>query len=381
MGKTAKRKIIGGKRDILASGAYGCVINDAFRCKGDKTVAKGLVSKLMEPEDAEVEYQNALVMSKIDKNQKYTLPLPQKCKIDTTDITNEERKRLEKCSFGSPVSDKILDSIEMLNMKNGGNSLSDIADKVRNGKIKWLDCILAFENLFEGVVEFFNNRYIHNDIKPGNIVGETVNGKLTLKFIDLGLSISDYTKNINSMGLFHFNYPFERGFIKPENFGKFKRILNQVKPPTFTALLNEFDTTRDENREIVKKHTLETFSNYIFVDEQDRLKFQQKLNNFYEIKFPDYSNQINSYEELVQSYYSTVDVYGLGYSLMFFLLNSISISIFNVFIESNSSKYDPQLSDTLFNFCYEQLINPDYKLRLRPQQALIKFRQIIQPFK
>ena len=87
---------------------------------------------------------------------------------------------------------------------------------------------LEVHHLIKGLKFFKDNGIVHNDIKPQNILFNPTDG--SLKYIDFGLMrtkqevINSSNWNHNYLGIFHWSYPFDCGFMNISNYSAYKNL-------------------------------------------------------------------------------------------------------------------------------------------------------------
>lgn len=189
------------KQKLIGKGTYGCVYRPQFPCKGEK-VETGKVSKVMEKRYALDEIQEMKKIDKIDSKYEFHLSTPKLCDFDK--LTSTQKRNLQECSnlelewvrqkdIPMVLEDK---DIKLLQIDDGGMSLSSIInnlsiDRMPLTKVFIYEMMKSFEPIFKGLVKLNQKKFVHFDIKPDNIVYNTVDEKM--KFIDWGLSGS-YSK-------------------------------------------------------------------------------------------------------------------------------------------------------------------------------------------
>ena len=142
--------------------------------------------------------------------------------------------------------------LKQLLLEDGGNDMKTAAEDllIRNktdpNKTKFF--YTSFLNLFDGLIFFNKNKFIHFDIKLINLVYNSKTG--VSKYIDFGLMkthkkvITDYTNNIADYAINHFNWPPENGIGLKEYFDN---------PTTYPD--SDYNALRiNENAEVYKKH-------------------------------------------------------------------------------------------------------------------------------
>ena len=174
------RRAKGGK--FIYSGSYGCAFYPAIKCKGQKTRKNGYISKISDYNSAVSEKQLSSTVQKMNRNFKYFVYPNEICYPEpnlTDGIKNCKLKLKNPVSLLSPY---------------GGVDLYKI-------KVPFSDIPALFKgmvNIFDGLLLLHTNYYIHNDVKPLNIVANKMeDSSYNVRLIDFGLTtfITDFVKN------------------------------------------------------------------------------------------------------------------------------------------------------------------------------------------
>lgn len=163
---------------FLGNGSYGCIYKPPLKCVGNSssssTYNKTKVGKVFE-RYSEYEIEKALQ----DKFRKYLLSYEKYC-----DVPIREIKDCPLISNNNNTSDG---TKPQLIMPYGGDSLEKIISK-RVLSLKECEYILlGFEKVMKNVEELYKQGYIHQDIKPDNILYDKK--KKILHLIDPGIMI------------------------------------------------------------------------------------------------------------------------------------------------------------------------------------------------
>jgi len=195
------KTVKGGK--AIASGAYGCVFNPALRCMNSSVRQPDSVSKLLLKTAAETEYKKIqTIIQKLQTIPKYrnyfaldgiSLCTPSELEpSDLIDYTKICKNSLVKQNLTVDNINRNLNSLRILNIKNGGDTIED-----------YLDIAGSFQNMYRmhtGLVKMFKNGIMpmnvrdvyHCDIKSSNIL---IDRKYQCRLIDWGLS-TEYVPNM-----------------------------------------------------------------------------------------------------------------------------------------------------------------------------------------
>ena len=202
----------------------------------------------MKTKNAESELAEFLIIKGIDPSNQYHLGSPILCKPDLAEPGIKDD--LKKCKHinESDVS-KDPDNYSLLLLKFGGYDLKVFfADKLTNylktnkqNKVDQL--LLGFHHLIKGIHFFWINKLVHNDIKPQNILFNPKTGQF--KYIDFGLMgtyndiLTESNSSENSLGIFHWSYPFDCGFMNRNSFNKY-RLYSQVSKQKYRDFFIEY---------------------------------------------------------------------------------------------------------------------------------------------
>ena len=195
-------------RRLIGQGTYGCVYFPTFTCRGSTEGHPHAVSKVLEKRAANNEENDMKLITDIDPAGKYHWKLLSKC-----DVPDDIDLKGCNVTFYEQMVKKRLnrENSSMLIYPFGGRTFSDFvsySDAPRKASIGVLE-LLAFTNIFKALVVFKKAKFMHNDIKPDNIVftgGTDKHDPVLLKFIDFGLSMSYEKKFVWTIG--DFVYPF-----------------------------------------------------------------------------------------------------------------------------------------------------------------------------
>jgi serine/threonine protein kinase len=197
--KNGKNDKNGGK--VLASGGFGCVFTPALRCEKSKTRKRNGVSKLMTNKHAIKEYNEIVqIKEKLKTIKKYgdfflvnDISICKPAKLTDSDLIDFTKKctALQKDdNITSKNINNSLDSMMILNMKNGGLPVDDFILQAENfSELYKLNHSLI--NLLKyGIVEMNKKHIYHCDIKDSNILVEKKSNSLKTRLIDWGLATS-----------------------------------------------------------------------------------------------------------------------------------------------------------------------------------------------
>ena len=336
------------KRIVVGEGSYGCVHKPSIHCKTPPKPGfdyKKYVSKIMKTKNAQDELDEFVVIKKIDPKDEYHLGEPILCKpnLDEANV-KEDIKRCKHLKMDDIQANP--DNYSLLVLKFGGPDLKALCNKylvkylekdkeLRTDKF-WLEA----HHLIKGLKFFRDNGIIHNDIKPQNILFDSTDGKM--KYIDFGLMrtkkevIDSSRNNTNYLGIYHWSYPFDCGFMNKDQYDKYKQSTSAKR----TSLKNELSEliVSDSKVNTLKLpiNNPKSFSilfTYLNPDNTVPNASTQygHINSFFDgfdemIRNDDYDIMLNYITD-------SIDVFGLGFTLQFIAncfkrLNALSLEDF-----------------------------------------------------
>jgi len=336
------------KRIIIGEGSYGCVHKPSIHCKVEPKPNfdyKKYVSKIMKTKNAEKELEEFVTIQRIDPNDEYHLGKPILCKPNLNEPGVKED--IKKCRHIK------LDDIEekpndysLLVLKFGGVDLKILCNKylkkylekdkeIRSDKF-WLEV----HHLIKGLKFFKDNGIIHNDIKPQNILFDSLNGKM--KYIDFGLmrtkkEVMDSSKsNNNYLGIYHWSYPFDCGLMNKKQFINYKDQ-KQVGRVNWKNSLSELIVTNSKSNPLnLPIYNPESFSIlFSYLNPDNTIPNVSTQYGYINSFFDGFNNMIerDNYDKVLNYITDSIDVFGLGFTLQFMAncfkrLNAISLEDF-----------------------------------------------------
>jgi serine/threonine protein kinase len=361
------------KSNLIFCGTYGCVIRPAYLCES-KTFSKNnnIVSKIFLTEkDWKDEIDINLKVIKYDPDNLFTIKIINYCDfIVNSDFKNSINLNEDTKTFLNKIT--ISQKCYQIVYEYGGIDLySLLTEKKHIDKISNLNVIVflkSFINIIKGVNLLNSKNLYHSDIKPDNILYNIENNKFNL--IDFGL-MTDINNiyDINSIKNFedttfayypneynillyitknslseikiintplNINLLFNDYLIKNFNIIKDKYKLKNIHLDKLELLIDEIRKKKENYQEITK-----IYDNFIKKYKKDKdLLNKILLNNEYYFLNDDniitlannhiLSNNINNLCSTSTNIKSKIDVYMLGLTLLF-----IIIELFLNFNESN----------------------------------------------
>lgn len=208
---------------FIASGSYGCVFKPHLKCENKQPKSKNTIGKIFyTEEDFEYERDVNEIVRNIDPLNKFTVLYLGECE---TNSSYSKEDRVDQCQefdvTGRPVNQLIY--------AYGGLSLMDYIS-INPGNIKDFTRIFkGLLNILEGLSKLESHGYVHQDIKPDNIlIGSGVNSLKSNKMyiIDFGLlDAKDRVFIPSNFDMLKYNYPYfppeYKMYIYKNDFNKF----------------------------------------------------------------------------------------------------------------------------------------------------------------
>lgn len=258
---------------LLDKGGYGCVITPPITDK--KFVVKEIlpykksnkkdVGKIFRNQKGykftkELELSN--IITKIDPKGKYTTVLKGANKLNNDFLSKNQK--LRKCLLSKHFfSEK---NYYQIILENGGLPF----DEVPSYSVKYKMFLKMLRTFFKGMIEFQKLGYVHNDMKPGNVL---INKK-KISLIDFGLLLKKdeiySNKNLNYLARYNYYYPPEYYiyFLKINNYNK-DDIIYKITEKDF--LLNSFEIQDQKYEESVIE----------FINELEKKLKKQKISKIF----------------------------------------------------------------------------------------------------
>jgi hypothetical protein len=322
--KLEKLKLKGGK--LVSQGAYGCVLDADVGCY-DRIVISKVPTKIYtkvfeEVSETDIEWNNSIIISKIDPNFNNFIYSYEKCFTTYNELLKD--KSINKCNLNLLI-DK--NRIGILKMPYGGIKIREYLNKY---KITFKNFINSIISLFEGVVKLNNANMIHQDIKLDNILYTHSINKW--RYIDYGLMVEkkDIYSGIND---FMTQCTKINCFLTPPEY----RIYHNV----YNIYNTEYEMKDIKLYNIDKQTINEIYNTFISSNEYKRIL----------LDFEKYANQLTNKKSEFLKLANKIDIYSLGLLLMYLttLIHTDNIEYRNLIIE---------------------MIYPDPRNRITPEKAL-----------
>lgn len=342
--------------EVIGQGTYGCVHRPPMKCKRDQDYTN-TVSKLMDAKNANKELSEFELIGKSDQQKELYLGKPTKCKVSNT---LQNQNAIVKCS--STFSVNKINNYSLLLMKYGGLDLEQFgknvykwektSNNVRAIELFWVEVV----RLFYGLKVFYDNGFIHHDLKHQNIVYNQEDNRVN--FIDFGFMTkkktvinsakkSDYWLAENH----HWSFPLENVFWNKNTYMKYTN--NTIARADARSLAKSIGTKCYAFfRSIVPVNYHNPELNKLIV--MTGTRSIDLMNDF----------QPSKYNEFLEKSVDTIDSYGLGMGLTYVLQRSKHL-------------LSPELFENLYNLIIE-MTNPNLFARLTPDQLLANYEDLLE---
>lgn len=326
----------------LASGQYGCVVKPAYHCDIKKELLiDNTIAKIFEDKNNyKLELKRHHQISKIDKNNDFTIKMISNCEIDLSFI-NSHVKDMSDC-------DLIIDAnkIYQIIYEDGGEDLEVFFYNLKSNFDAY-EFFKKFIQLFNGIKLLIKNNLSHSDIKLTNIL---FNGdKLILIDFGLLLNFNDIFKthitNLKYRTLLHYPNDLKLYLLKDSKNKNYNYNLNSND--LLDNLKNYLTNAYDPNYDIYFKHLMKLY-NFIITE-----------NNIYCEKFnkKDYRRNAN------KIFGEKLDIYQLGIVL---------IEVIFLIIVSDYAKEILKIPIEIFEII-TQMLEPDVIKRIDIDTLIKKY--------
>jgi serine/threonine protein kinase len=309
--------------EVAGEGTYGCVHSPSLKCKDNVSISySNKVSKLLKKKDALIEMREYDKLLEADKKKYYYLGRPEACELDNKSATN--LMAIQKCKIGKDVL-KNLSGFKLLVMKDGGINLEKYTKKMSEWSISEMSTelcekfLLESLRLFHGLKVFEEHDLVHHDLKPQNIVYNEILNRMN--FIDFGLMTSrkkiknEARKSKYDFALFHWSFPWEYEFINQKEFNNVV-----IFPENQDEIITEIHDEIREKKGTYYEH-IKTFFFYAIDKYTSIQKYQTDCREYVDGYGRTVKNNMleMKYEKFLEASVRTVDVFGLGLSLNYWL--------------------------------------------------------------
>lgn len=345
--------------NVIGEGSYGCVHKPSLECNTDTVDYENKISKILYDDAATTEMKEYDIISKADKQNRFYLGKPIKCKVKNN---NYNTKSIRKCKDKNKLLDN-LNNESLIVMEDGGVDLENFSKEIRKWNktvenIKIMELFwIEVHRILLGLKNFLNNGIIHHDLKPQNLVFNVEKNRLN--FIDFGLTtkidkiIKESEKSINWLSDYHWSFPFEINFYNKDKFMKFAEYSKEQKDKYFQNVITKINKDGDTAFNIA-------FA-YMVSNKTQLTTVEHYLNDFYSTLTEDIVN--TNYEKFMRKSLNTLDLYGCGLAFMQILNKSYHI-------------IDNKLSNDLIELIY-YMVTPNLSKRYEIDMIINKFENIL----
>jgi serine/threonine protein kinase len=285
----------------------------------------------MKTKNAEKELKEFVVIGKIDPTNEYHLGTPILCKPDISDSdTKNDIKRCKYIKIDEVEADP--NKYSVLVLKFGGPDLKALCEKYLT---KYLDkniekrvdkFWLEVHHLLKGLKFFKDNGIVHNDLKPQNILFNSKSGKL--KFIDFGLmrskkDILDTSNDSNNfLGIYHWSYPFDCGFMNKNNYNKYKHRNKNRRDYWKNELSELIVSNSNKNTLALPINRPDSFKIlFSYIDPNFTIPNASTQYGYISSFFDGLNTLIDneSYSSVLNKITDSIDIFGLGFTMQYIL--------------------------------------------------------------
>jgi len=355
--------------DVIGEGSYGCVHKPSLKCKNKPKLSyKNKVSKVLLKSAAKDELKEYKNLKDADKKNEFYVGKPVSCEIEDIPANIDS---IKKCTIGSDVIND-LKQHKLIIMGDGGINIEDYVKKIK----KWTPSaanrkdseifLLESLRLFTGLIRFKEHDLIHHDLKPQNFVYNDETKRLN--FIDFGLMtsktklIEESNKNKNHMGIFHWSFPWELEYVDKTLFDNLKNKNRQFREIIYNGQIEDFVNRNKKNTRVEHMHNYFYYVLNPSINRDDYRKDRAIYLNDYK-RFLIDGVDTYKYDEFLEKSTDTIDSYGLGFTMMHWLIYA-------------KQYLDDSLTDKLY-VLYYQMITPDLLGRLRIEEARSQLEHIL----
>jgi len=266
-------KTLGGK--AIGAGGFGCVFYPALKCENTKKRSKNKISKLLDIEHANQEYEEIILITHFLKNipnyshffliddvelckphnitSKDLIGVNEKCNdiIESITKSKESSSNVDKAE----TLNKELYKYKIINMKYGGITIGQYVDKYIISDIT-ITLLKSLSNLLlNGIIPMNKLEIYHGDIKESNVLVNVKETELKPRLIDWGLTIIYDVPRIFPITWLNrplqFNLPFSNIMFSTIFVQDLKKFMNEK--PINKSLVNCEEFMKNYLEKIIKE--------------------------------------------------------------------------------------------------------------------------------
>lgn len=244
---------------LIGEGNYGCVFKPHVKCDGQKTKHKKAVGKVfVDQKEFENEMNINGVVDSIDPHHEFSIPLVDSCEVKR--FTKKDQAK--GCSLILNDLDKYsLTHYHQLIYKDGGKDVKTILAQ-KGSLSRFSKMMKAMAPIFVGIQKLIEKGYVHQDIKPHNLLYD--GSKLHL--IDFGLlKPGTHIFQKNNAHVLSYDYPYY-----PPEFKLFTTPKGGINP-LYLKVMKNFNFNFIISGKTVD--LLDVIQNTLKVDMKDGLKY------------------------------------------------------------------------------------------------------------
>ena len=331
----------------IGNGAYGCVYAPPLHCENEPELNyENKASKLVIASEAKLEEKSGKLVDAIDPLFQFHLRPSHYCDFD-----NSESEYVEDCNaYDIKKNLKTMKNgkkgVKVVLMENGGENLFVFIHKFVNPSFGFSKTRFQREQivyqfwansvyLIYGISQFRRNHLIHRDLKGGNILID--HETMRLNIIDFGMMTKD--EDYSPYG-FHYNFPPEYGINTEITFNQIANSKDEFFRNFFSKNVRFKEAYESFLNDVVPLTYSPENAEFGFLSREDFLsKFDR---NFY---------RGQSYDNFKEAMKETADIYGMGMSLLMFLVNTSHYIVHKNFVK----KMYQLLLRTVHPNCFERI--------------------------
>lgn len=270
--------ISGGK--LLGQGTYGCVFHPSLKCSSsdvnNKTLETGVSKVFKKQKDMMEELSETKKIKKMDNKGKYTNRVLGSCSVPSSSIDKQD---MEGCRFSKNlgISNKKLHQIIY---EHKGVDLNQF---FKSTPFAIEETFHYIYNLLKGIKILVENKYIHLDLKPDNILITDTNKTL---LIDFGLGRP--FKNLYDLEESDYILSYDYTWYAPE-FKVFYNLMDEDEDSSFLERLISKTYRNYDDEELFDKHSvkkgLKSFVSKLGKDRREIEKGDSALKSYFEKNF------------------------------------------------------------------------------------------------